>query len=1059
MDRKFVIALSSLAGSILLTEAHAIGLGDIKLRTSLNEPLRADIQLVQVKDLSENEILVNLASQTDFSKAGVDRDFLLTSLRFRVDMDDPKNPKVVVTTEQPIREPYLNFLVELQWPSGRLLREYTLLMDLPAFADTAGGSSRSIKGTHVPSGVAQPPDGGVSEMAEEPVAPPPVKTTQATVAAEPEADVQEEPAAAAEPAPAEEEVSRPAEASSSGGVVKVRRATREEIENYRQAPVAPAAEAPVEQPVAEEPAAAPEEPVAKTAEEAGAEPELATEQQESAPAPAAEEEAPAAGADQYGPTDSKDTLWRIAQQARPSGSSIHQTMVAIQRMNPQAFANGNINKLKRGQVLQLPSEADIASIAQADAVADYERQVAEWSAQAAKTTAPPLDASGQAAATAPTAPAVDGQLTLAAPATETAADAKAGQGTGGKDPQVAALEGQLTTSMEELNRVQREHQDVASRAQELDSQLTNAERLLELQSAELAAMQAKLAEEERLKAEAAAKAQAEAAAAQAAADAKAKADADAAAAAAAEKAAADKAAADAQLAAQQQAAQPPADAATAQAPAPAAEAPPAEAPVAAAPEQPAVEAPAAVEPAADKPAPAPAPEIKPVLKQEAAPVAVEPEAEGLPAIVTTGIAGVVAFILALFGYRKIAARKQAAAAAAEEEYTPAEYEPAAEYEQPSSVATTEVDLELGALEQESAAGEAEELVPVAEEAPRAESGDVLGEADIYISFGNFDKGQALLEGAIRNEPGRADFRLKLLELHKEAGNLAAFDEAYKGLIELDDDEANARAGQLRSKIPGADATPFAFGVASAAASAGISNEFDLDLDMDLGLDAAPAPAPVEETAPVAETAGFDLDFDLDAAIAQTPAEEPAPVAETAEFDLDFDLDAAIAETPVVEEPEVAEAGLDLDFDLDLAQAEPVAEPAPVEVAAVAPVAEVSADDLALDFDLDLGLDESAAAQPAASIATSDTAIRPAVSADADADAADILGAVAADSADLDEDLDFLSDTDEAATKLDLARAYIDMGDKDGARDILQEVLDEGGDEQKREAKGLLDSLG
>ncbi|HQQ74905.1 MAG TPA: peptigoglycan-binding protein LysM, partial [Pseudomonadales bacterium] len=110
MDRKFVIALSSLAGSIMLSDAHAIGLGDIKLRTTLNEPLRADIQLVQVKDLSESEILVNLAPKEDFDMAGVDRDFLLTSLRFRLDLDDPNHPKVVVTTQQPIREPFLNFL-------------------------------------------------------------------------------------------------------------------------------------------------------------------------------------------------------------------------------------------------------------------------------------------------------------------------------------------------------------------------------------------------------------------------------------------------------------------------------------------------------------------------------------------------------------------------------------------------------------------------------------------------------------------------------------------------------------------------------------------------------------------------------------------------------------------------------------------------------------------------------------------------------------------------------------------------------------------------------------
>ena len=58
-----------------------------------------------------------------------------------------------------------------------------------------------------------------------------------------------------------------------------------------------------------------------------------------------------------------------------------------------------------------------------------------------------------------------------------------------------------------------------------------------------------------------------------------------------------------------------------------------------------------------------------------------------------------------------------------------------------------------------------------------------------------------------------------------------------------------------------------------------------------------------------------------------------------------------------------------------------------------------------------------------------------------------------------DDLDFLSDEDEVSTKLDLARAYMDMGDKEGAREILQEVVDSGNDEQKEEAQALIQGLG
>jgi pilus assembly protein FimV len=90
---------------------------------------------------------------------------------------------------------------------------------------------------------------------------------------------------------------------------------------------------------------------------------------------------------------------------------------------------------------------------------------------------------------------------------------------------------------------------------------------------------------------------------------------------------------------------------------------------------------------------------------------------------------------------------------------------------------------------------------------------------------------------------------------------------------------------------------------------------------------------------------------------------------------------------------------------------------------------------------------------------------------ADFDAALNLDAVAAEpvaaptaaptpeAAAIDDEFDFLADTDENATKLDLARAYIDMGDMEGARDILQEVLNEGNAPQKDEAKGLLAQVG
>jgi len=149
--RKLALAVG-LAGTLGANLASALGLGEITLNSTLNQPLDAHIRLLQVRDLSAEEVLVNLASREDFTRAGVDRFFFLTDLTFSVDLDNSAGPVVVITSSKPVREPYLNFLVESQWPSGRLLREYTLLMDLPSFSDQA---VRPIEGAKASSPVAR----------------------------------------------------------------------------------------------------------------------------------------------------------------------------------------------------------------------------------------------------------------------------------------------------------------------------------------------------------------------------------------------------------------------------------------------------------------------------------------------------------------------------------------------------------------------------------------------------------------------------------------------------------------------------------------------------------------------------------------------------------------------------------------------------------------------------------------------------------------------------------------------------------------------------------------
>jgi pilus assembly protein FimV len=114
--------------------ASAVGLGEIQLQSAMNEPLRAEIALLSVGDLNESQIAAKLASPEDFHQAGIEREFQLVDIRFKVDLSNSANPVIRVSSQRPMKEPYLNFLLELRWTSGRLLREYTLLMDLPAFA-------------------------------------------------------------------------------------------------------------------------------------------------------------------------------------------------------------------------------------------------------------------------------------------------------------------------------------------------------------------------------------------------------------------------------------------------------------------------------------------------------------------------------------------------------------------------------------------------------------------------------------------------------------------------------------------------------------------------------------------------------------------------------------------------------------------------------------------------------------------------------------------------------------------------------------------------------------
>lgn len=137
MKLQKLVAAMVISGAMGSGLANALGLGEVRLNSGLNQPLDAEIELLQVRELTRNEILPNLASRADFQRAGLDRPFSLTGLKFKTILREDGTGYIHVTSSQAVREPFLNFLLEVHWPSGRLLREYTMLLDPPAFSQEA----------------------------------------------------------------------------------------------------------------------------------------------------------------------------------------------------------------------------------------------------------------------------------------------------------------------------------------------------------------------------------------------------------------------------------------------------------------------------------------------------------------------------------------------------------------------------------------------------------------------------------------------------------------------------------------------------------------------------------------------------------------------------------------------------------------------------------------------------------------------------------------------------------------------------------------------------------
>ncbi|XLZ70346.1 FimV/HubP family polar landmark protein [Massilia sp. SR12] len=957
------LTAAMLSGAVLAPlSVNAAGLGKLTVLSSLGQPLRAEIELTSVTPEEASELVAKLASPDAFRAANIDFNPALLSLRFDVEARGTRQ-FIRVSSSQAINEPFVDMLLELTWTNGRLVREYTFLLD-PADLRTAQSPQ-----------VAAPVD----------------------------------------------------------------------VRSQR-----PAAQAPAAAPAAA-PSAAPAAP-----------------RQTARPAPresATLQDAPAA--DNYA-VKRGDTLGRIAGRLKPADVSLDMMLVALYRANPDAFAGNNMNRLKSGTILTVPEAGSIKGTGQGEAhgvvvahANDFNAYRAKLAGQVAAAT-PAKAPEAQQSQTGKIAAQVQERPTAVSESKDQLKLSKAGE---------AASKPGKTAAVEDKIAKDRQMADASARVKELEKNVNDLEKLMEVKN-------------------------------KAAANAQAKASVPAAAAAAAASPAAASAPASAPAAAA-------AAATAASVAAPEAAAPVASAPADAAPAKPS-------KPKRTVVAPPPAP---------AEPSLVDTLMENLPLV-----GGALAALLggaALLVMRRRKAAEQLSLPKAENSNVMGDPGTTAH----SLFAETggqSVDTSNSVFNSNFAPSASQldtnEVDPVAEAdvyiayGRDAQAEEILKEA-LRVHPERHPVRLKLLEIYAGRKDARA-FEAQAGELYsmtKGQGDEWAQAAALGAGIDPDNPlylnaaQAKAAAG-LGAAAAGAAAAPFVasesnelndfaamFAEPAPAAPASGAEADAGGLDLDLSAEAAPAE----------EAALMDFDLDRDAtALPSLEEDKPAPkVADSNALDFDlgglsFDEPAAADAAPAVAVEEVQ----DMSFDLGL-DAEPVKAQA-VEALEAAPAADPMAD-IGMDFNLDLPGNDSAPEAPAAAAPGADPLAEldmmdfslpgatetaaPAPVAEEAPLSADALSAddfaldlpsepapatAATTPADFDLsgiDLDLGGAGQETAapkneeemsalhmemdTKLDLAVAYQEIGDKEGARELLDEVIRGGSDDQVARASSMRSQLG
>lgn len=129
--RKLAMALLSI-GVILPGLTHALALRDVKTKSALGEPFRAELDLSDLGDLTEEDIKVSLAQTEDFERLGIEQTYLLAELRFEVIVNQGGRSFIKISSPKRVTEPFLDFIIRVTWPNNTRLHQITALLDPPA---------------------------------------------------------------------------------------------------------------------------------------------------------------------------------------------------------------------------------------------------------------------------------------------------------------------------------------------------------------------------------------------------------------------------------------------------------------------------------------------------------------------------------------------------------------------------------------------------------------------------------------------------------------------------------------------------------------------------------------------------------------------------------------------------------------------------------------------------------------------------------------------------------------------------------------------------------------